>query len=70
MLEKVSDWLSSGSRLVWIVDPKREVAHVYRADGSVAVVEGTGSLDGEDVLPGFGCSLAWVLRRADLSSST
>jgi Uma2 family endonuclease len=70
VLEKVSDWLSGGSSLVWIVDPKREVAYVYRADGSVAVVEVTDSLDGEDVLPGFACSLAWALRRDDLSSST
>jgi Uma2 family endonuclease len=65
VLEKVGDWLTAGSRLVWIVNPEREVAHVHRSDGSVAIVQASGSLDGEDVVPGFGCSLAWVLRLPD-----
>jgi Uma2 family endonuclease len=58
VLAKVADWLNAGSALVWVVDPARRFARVYRADGSEAVVSGDGTLDGEDVLPGFACPLA------------
>jgi Uma2 family endonuclease len=54
---KVSDWLTAGSRLVWVIDPVRRRAVVYRADGSVALLSEYDMLDGEDVLPGFGCLL-------------
>ena len=61
VLAKVADWLSAGSRLVWVVDPERRVARVYRRDGTEAIVVEPGALDGEDVLPGFSCALATVL---------
>ena len=53
----VSDWLSAGSRLVWVIDPGRRRAIVYRADGSVDLLADHDALAGEDVLPGFSCSL-------------
>jgi Uma2 family endonuclease len=55
VLAKVSDWLSAGCRLVWVVDPDRRLARVYRADGSESLVFADASLVGEDVLPGFSC---------------
>ncbi|MEX2154938.1 MAG: Uma2 family endonuclease [Gemmatimonadaceae bacterium] len=55
VLAKVSDWLSAGSRLVWVIDPDRRMARVYRADGSESLVVADATLDGEDVLPGFTC---------------
>ena len=54
---KVSDWLTAGSRLVWVIDPVRRRAVVYRADASVALLSEYDTLDGEDVLPGFACLL-------------
>lgn len=57
VLAKVSDWLRAGCRLVWVVDPERRLARVYRADGSEAHVSADSALDGEDVLPGFSCRL-------------
>ena len=57
---KVSDWLSAGSRLVWVIDPGRERAVVYREDGSVDLLANDDMLSGEDVLPGFSCSLGNV----------
>jgi len=53
VLAKVADWLSAGARLVWVVDPMRVIARVYRADGTESMVDETGALQGEDVLPGF-----------------
>ena len=55
VLKKVGDWLGSGTRLVWVVDPRRQAIRVYRADGSESVVMEDGSLEGEEVLPGFFC---------------
>ncbi|HMH82731.1 MAG TPA: Uma2 family endonuclease, partial [Gemmatimonadales bacterium] len=60
VLAKVADWLSAGTRLVWVVDPARRRARVYRADGSDSSVEADGALDGGDVLPGFTCKLSVI----------
>lgn len=53
VLAKVSDWLNAGCGLVWVVDPDRRLARVYRGDGSESLVPEGASLDGEDVMPGF-----------------
>ncbi len=55
VLAKVADWLRAGCRLVWVVDPDRHLARVYREDGSEAHVSVDSVLQGEDVLPGFEC---------------
>ena len=47
-------WIANGVRLAWLLDPVEQKAWIYRANGSIDVVEGlTQSLSGEDVLPGF-----------------
>lgn len=58
---KVDDWIAAGTLLVWVIDPRRRVARVYRADGTVSVLPETDSLDGEDVLPGCSLGLSRVL---------
>ena len=63
-LAKVGDWLEGGARLVWVIDPERHVARVYRGDGTETHVAETGTLDGEDVLPGFSCGLRSILQKA------
>jgi Uma2 family endonuclease len=61
ILEKVAEWLDAGAALVWVVDPQRHVAQVYRSDGNLTIVGADGRLDGEDVIPGFSCALTGVL---------
>lgn len=61
ILAKVADWLSGGARLVWVVDPERRLARVYREDGSETIVTEDGTLDGEDVVTGFACPLNVIL---------
>lgn len=61
VLAKVADWLNAGTRLVWVIDPERQIARAYRADGSLALVTADESLDGEDVVQGFSCLLGSVL---------
>lgn len=52
-LAKVGDWLDAGTRLIWVIDPERYQARVYRADGTESVFAHGDELGGEDVLPGF-----------------
>ncbi len=61
VLAKVADWLSAGTRLVWVIDAERRVARIYRHDGGETFVTVEGALDGEDVLPGFSCPLVSIL---------
>ena len=60
-LAKIGDWLESGVRLVWVVDPERRSARIYRQDGSQTSIGEGERFDGEDVLPGFSCSLVSIL---------
>jgi Uma2 family endonuclease len=61
VLAKVADWLSAGTRLVWVLDPTRRVARVYRHDGTEQILIADQSLEGEDVVPGFSCQLDEIL---------
>jgi Uma2 family endonuclease len=58
VLAKVADWLSAGTRLLWLIDPRRRTVHVYRQDGSQSLLRDSDALDGEAVLPGFTCQLS------------
>jgi Uma2 family endonuclease len=62
LLAKVGQWLDAGSKLVWVIDPMRAEARVYRDDGELAIIPASRHLVGESVLPGFSCELAEVLR--------
>lgn len=59
--DKVQVYLSNGTQLVWVINPKLRRVTVHRADGTIAAVRAEGALDGETVLPGFTCALAEIL---------
>ena len=61
VLAKIADWLDAGTKLVWVIDPRRVEARVYREDGSLSILTANASLEGEAVLPGFTCSLREIL---------
>src|SRR2546427_6798177 len=61
VLAKVADWLSAGTRLVWVIDPERRLTRVYRDDGSELTVTADQVLDGGDAVPGFSCPLTAIL---------
>jgi Uma2 family endonuclease len=56
---KVVDWLRSGVRLLWYVDPDTGITIVYHA-GRITSVGPDEDLDGADVLPGFRLRLRTV----------
>ena len=61
VLDKVGEYLDAGVSLVWVVDPKSRTATVYRSLTNVRTVVESGDFDGENILPGFRCSLADIL---------
>lgn len=65
MQRKLKDLFLSGTRLVWVIDPKPETAKVYRAPDVAQDVGKTGTLDGEDILPGFSIKLDELFAEAD-----
>ncbi len=57
-LAKVADWLNAGTALVWVINPTKRNARVYRADGRQSLLNHAQSLDGEAILPGFTLPIA------------
>lgn len=58
---KVEQYQAAGVRLVWVIDPISRLARIHRVDGTEAKINEHQDLDGEDVLPGFRCSLQSIL---------
>lgn len=61
VLSRVADLLNAGTRLVWVIDPPRALARVYRQDGTQEALQASDALQGEDVVPGFACRLDGIL---------
>jgi Uma2 family endonuclease len=55
---KVAEYRGAGVKLIWVISPEKRTILVRRADGSCAELDETGTLRGEDVLPGFACPIA------------
>jgi Uma2 family endonuclease len=51
--DKVQDYIRAGVDLVWVIVPSTRSVHVWRSDGSRAVLRDGQTLTGEGTLPGF-----------------
>ena len=51
--EKMQEYLDSGLRLGWLIDPQNQQVEIYRQNQSREIVSLPTTLLGEDVLPGF-----------------
>jgi Uma2 family endonuclease len=58
---KVEDSLAAGVSLVWVVNPQTRTVVVHRHNGTMSKVREGQELDGEEVVPGFRCSVAAFL---------
>jgi Uma2 family endonuclease len=56
--DKVQDYLSAGSQLVWLVYPQQRIVIVYYPDGTAKTLHEQDTLAGETVVPGFSCRVA------------
>jgi len=50
---KMQEYLHSGLRLGWLVNPQQQQVEIYRPQQPVEIMELPANLSGEDVLPGF-----------------
>jgi Uma2 family endonuclease len=60
-LSKVSMYLQAGVPLVWLIDPVRRTATIFRQEKAPVTIGDDAVLDGEEVLPGFTLPLAKLL---------
>lgn len=51
--EKMQEYLDSGLRLGWLIDPQNQQVEIYRQNQEVEIVSLPTNLSGEDVLPEF-----------------
>lgn len=54
---KMQEYLASGLRLGWLINPQDQQVEIYRPDQDVDVIQLPATLLGETVLPGFELSL-------------
>ena len=58
--EKVGDYIAGGAQLIWLFYPKTRTVMVFHPDGASRLVPSGGTLDGENVLPGFSEELSGI----------
>jgi Uma2 family endonuclease len=62
VLDKIGEYLEAGVRLVWVIDPQKQRATVYRSLLDVRELGPDDELTGEDVVPGFRCRLGELFK--------
>ena len=58
--EKLHDYITAGTRLVWIADPVRRTIMAVSSEVPVAWLAEGDTLDGAEDIPGFSCPVAEV----------
>jgi Uma2 family endonuclease len=62
ILDRVGEYLDVGVRRVWVIDPQKQRATVYRSLLDVRELGPDDDLDGEDLVPGFRCPLGELFK--------
>ena len=65
MERKRGEYFDSGVRLIWEADLELRVVTVFTLEGNVKILDGTRTLDGGDVLPGFTLPLDDLFSKLD-----
>jgi Uma2 family endonuclease len=58
VVNKITDYLTNGVDLVWLVNPDERKVTVHRPEKSPYALKADAELTGDDTLPGFRCSVA------------
>lgn len=59
---KIDEYRKAGVKLIWVVVPNTKTVTVHRLDGSTQELRESDELSGEEVIPGFRCSVAEIFR--------
>jgi Uma2 family endonuclease len=60
--DKLLEYLDAGTRLIWVVEPRRRTVTVWTPDRTARILAESDELDGGEVLPGFRLSIAEIFR--------
>ena len=55
VVDKAFAYLSAGTRLVWVLEPRSKTVTIYRSENDIALLTLEDTLTGENVVPGFVC---------------
>jgi Uma2 family endonuclease len=58
--QKMQEYLDSGIRLGWLINPEDKEVEIYRPGRKVEVVRSPEKLSGEEVMPEFILNLEWI----------
>jgi Uma2 family endonuclease len=58
--EKLAEYSAIGVKLVWVVDPRLQLVHIYRSLEDITVLRTHHVLTGEDILPGLEIPLSEI----------
>jgi Uma2 family endonuclease len=58
----MQEYLASGIRLGWLINPQDQQVEIYRPGQPVEILQAPATLSGESVLPGLTLSLEWLWR--------
>jgi Uma2 family endonuclease len=58
--DKVQDYLTYGTQIVWVVYPQQRIVIIHYPDGTARTLRETDTLSGETIIPGFSCQVAEI----------
>jgi Uma2 family endonuclease len=58
--EKVAEYLQTGARAVWVVNPRRHTITVYSSLSDITILTEHDTLEGGDIIPGFRCRVSEI----------
>jgi Uma2 family endonuclease len=58
---KIKEFFRAGTKIIWVIDPRKKLARIYRSIKEFAEINEKGSLVAESVLPGFSVPLSKLL---------
>ncbi|WP_299489571.1 Uma2 family endonuclease [Acaryochloris sp. IP29b_bin.137] len=58
--QKMQEYLSSGIRLGWLINPENKQVEIYRPSQGVEILQSPRAVSGEAVLPGFNLNVEWI----------
>ncbi len=60
--KKIQQYFADGTRLAWVVHPRKRCVTVYHAPTSADILTISDTLDGEHVVPGFSLKISHLFR--------
>jgi Uma2 family endonuclease len=61
--KKVAEWLGSGAKQVWSINPKNETVTIYRLSGETTTFTDEETVEADDVLPGFRIAVKEIFKQ-------